>query len=229
MKKLLTIIIPCLNEKDTIEAIVKKVIKAKLKVKKEIIIIDGGSTDGTVEILKEKINKIVDKIIYTKTVGKGHSISIGIEHARGDIIIFQDADLEYDPNDYHKLIQPILNNEADVVYGSRFSSIKNNKGYKKNYIANRMLTKLSNLYTKLNLTDMETCYKVFKKDVFEKIRLEEKKFGMEPELTAKIAKLKLRVKEIPISYYPRTQEEGKKINYKDGIEALKCIRKYSKN
>ncbi len=226
MKKSLSIIVPCLNEVDTIEKIVDKILKVKLKMNKEIIIIDGGSTDGTIDILKKKLSNKVSKIIYTKTCGKGESVALGFKKATGDIIMIQDADLEYDPNDYYKLVKPILDDRADVVYGSRFSSVKNKKGYLKNYIANRFLTFLSNRYTKLKLTDMETCYKFFRRDVLERITLEEKQFGMEPELTAKVANLGVRVIEVPISYYPRTQEEGKKINYKDGIAAIKCIKKY---
>ncbi len=224
--KILSIIIPCFNEKSTIEEIIEQI--KKVKIKKEIIIVDGGSTDGTKELLKEKIEKKVNKVIYTKTVGKGQAVSKGIKSATGDIIIIQDADLEYDPKDYKKVIEPILKDEADVVYGSRFLEKNNNTGYKKNYIANRFLTKLSNFYNHLGLTDMETCYKAFKKDVFKKIKITELKFGMEPEITAKVAKEKFRFMEVPISYYPRTLEEGKKINFKDGIEAIKCIRKYNK-
>lgn len=224
--KMLSIIIPCYNEKKTIEEIVSKI--KKVKIKKEIIIVDGGSTDGTKEILKNKLSKKADKIIYTKTVGKGEAVCKGIKQANGDIIIIQDADLEYDPKDYIKIIKPIINDEADVVYGSRFKEKNNKKGYTKNYIANRFLTVLSNFYNKLGVTDMETCYKAFKKEVFKKIKIEEKKFGMEPEITAKVAKYKFRFLEVPISYYPRTIEEGKKINFKDGIEAIKCIRKYNK-
>ena len=184
----------------------------------------------TADILKNKLAKKVDKIIYSKRsgVGKGENVSKGIKNSTGDIVIIQDADLEYDPKDYIKVIKPIVMGEADVVYGSRFMDEKNSKGYRKNFLANRFLTKLSNFFTKLNATDMETCYKAFRRSVFKKIKIEEKRFGMEPELTAKVAKYKFRFTEVPISYYPRTIEEGKKINYKDGIEAIKCIIKYSK-
>ena len=167
--KMLSIIIPCYNEKKTIEEIVSKI--KKVKIKKEIIIVDGGSTDGTKEILKNKLSKKADKIIYTKTVGKGEAVCKGIKQANGDIIIIQDADLEYDPKDYIKIIKPIINDEADVVYGSRFKEKNNKKGYTKNYIANRFLTVLSNFYNKLGVTDMETCYKAFKKEVFKKIKI----------------------------------------------------------
>ena len=222
----LSVIIPCFNEKDTIEEIISRV--KKVRIKKEIIIVDGGSTDGTKEILKENLSKKVDKIIYTKTIGKGEAVSKGIKKATGDIIIIQDADLEYDPNDYKKIIKPIIDDKVDVCYGSRFLEKGNSTGYKKNYIANKFLTKLSNFYNKLGVTDMETCYKAFKKEVIKKIKIEEKKFGMEPEITAKVKKMGCRFMEVPISYYPRTLEEGKKMSFFDGIEAIKCIIKYNK-
>lgn len=222
----LSVIIPCFNEKDTIEEIIARV--KKVRIKKEIIIVDGGSTDGTKEILKENLSKKVDKIIYTKTIGKGEAVSKGIKKATGDIIIIQDADLEYDPNDYKKIIKPIIDDKVDVCYGSRFLEKGNSTGYKKNYIANKFLTKLSNFYNKLGVTDMETCYKAFKKEVIKKIKIEEKKFGMEPEITAKVKKMGCRFMEVPISYYPRTLEEGKKMSFFDGIEAIKCIIKYNK-
>ena len=222
----LSVIIPCFNEKDTIEEIIARV--KKVRIKKEIIIVDGGSTDGTKEILKENLSKKVDKIIYTKTIGKGEAVSKGIKKATGDIIIIQDADLEYDPNDYKKIIKPIIDDKVDVCYGSRFLEKGNSTGYKKNYIANKFLTKLSNFYNKLGVTDMETCYKAFKKEVIKKIKIEEKKFGMEPEITAKVKKMGCRFMEVPISYYPRTLEEGKKMSFSDGIEAIKCIIKYNK-
>lgn len=222
----LSVIIPCFNEKDTIEKIIARV--KKVRIKKEIIIVDGGSTDGTKEILKENLSKKVDKIIYTKTIGKGEAVSKGIKKATGDIIIIQDADLEYDPNDYKKIIKPIIDDKVDVCYGSRFLEKGNSTGYKKNYIANKFLTKLSNFYNKLGVTDMETCYKAFKKEVIKKIKIEEKKFGMEPEITAKVKKMGCRFMEVPISYYPRTLEEGKKMSFFDGIEAIKCIIKYNK-
>ena len=222
----LSVIIPCFNEKDTIEEIIARV--KKVRIKKEIIIVDGGSTDGTKEILKENLSKKVDKIIYTKTIGKGEAVSKGIKKATGDIIIIQDADLEYAPNDYKKIIKPIIDDKVDVCYGSRFLEKGNSTGYKKNYIANKFLTKLSNFYNKLGVTDMETCYKAFKKEVIKKIKIEEKKFGMEPEITAKVKKMGCRFMEVPISYYPRTLEEGKKMSFLDGIEAIKCIIKYNK-
>ena len=221
----LSIVIPCYNEKDNIEKIIKKVLASNVP-NKEIIIVDDCSTDGTREILKEKIKPLVSKIIYHKeNQGKGAALRTGFKKATGDFIIIQDADFEYNPNEYYKLLKPLIKDEADVVYGSRFLNSKA-KGYKKNIIANKFLTRLSNLFTHLHLTDMETCYKVFKREIIQSIEIKENRFGFEPEITSKIAKQKVRVKEIQISYNPRTKKEGKKINYKDGIRAIFCILKY---
>jgi len=224
----ISIIIPCYNEVSTIEILLKKILKEK-KFKKEIIIIDDASTDGTREILKGKIfNNINHLILNKKNYGKGFSIRRGIEIATGDIILIQDADLEYDPDDYTKLIEPIVNNYADVVYGSRFVG----SGEKRvlNYwhsVGNKFLTFLSNMFTNINLTDMEVCYKVFKSNVIKKIKLTENRFGFEPEVTAKIAKMKLRIFEVGIKYYGRTYADGKKITWIDGISAIRCILKYN--
>ena len=226
MSKLLSVVIPCYNEESTIEEIVKKV--DKVKINKEIIVVDNGSTDNTVKIIKSKLKNKVDRLLFEKKKGKGAAVSCGIKNAKGDIIIIQDADLEYDPNDYYNIIKPIEDDEADVVYGSRFLNKTNSKGYFKNYLANRFLTILSNLFNHLKTTDMETCYKAFKREVLENIEITERRFGLEAELTAKVAKGGYRFKEVPISYYPRTVEDGKKINYKDGIEAIKCIIKHNK-
>ena len=228
-EKKLSVIIPCFNEKDTIEKIIDKVSNVNLDdIKKEIIVIDDASKDGTVQILKTKIEPKVSKVIYKeKNVGKGAAIRTGLENATGDYIIFQDADLEYDPEEYSRLLKPILDGHADVVYGSRFIG-----GYPHRVLfywhskGNKFLTDFSNMFTDLNLTDMETCYKLFKREIINKIKIEENRFGLEPEITAKIARMKCKIYEVGISYYGRTYEEGKKINWKDGIRAIYVILKY---
>ena len=225
---LISIIIPCFNEKNTIEILIDKINNVK-EINKEIIIIDDCSTDGTREILKEKVLNKVQKIIYNETNnGKGYSVKKGIEICSGKIVIIQDADLEYDPKEYSKLIKPILNGQADVVYGSRFIGSEEKRIlFFWHAVANKMLTLLSNMFTNLNLTDMETCYKVFRTDIVKKINLEEKRFGFDPEITAKIAKLKPRIYEVGISYFGRTYEQGKKIRLKDAFTVFKCIVKYN--
>ena len=225
---ILSIIIPCFNEKNTIKEIIFAV-KNSSYPNQEIIIVDDFSTDGTREILKNEIEPLVDKIIYqTHNQGKGSALRVGIANASGDIIIIQDADLEYDPKEYLKIITPILENKADVVYGSRFVSGESRRVlYFWHRVANFILTTLSNIFTNLNLSDMETCYKAFRSDIIKKINIEENRFGFEPEITAKIAKTKCRVYEVGISYNGRTYEEGKKITWKDGFRALYCIIKYN--
>ena len=223
----LSIVIPCYNEKDSINTIVKKVLDAPIR-NKEIIVVDDKSTDGTSEILDSTIAPLVSKVIHHEVnQGKGGALRTGFQHATGDIVIIQDADLEYDPNEYPLTVMPIVNGECDVCYGSRFLN-QAAKGYKVNQLANKFLTKLSNLFTHLRLTDMETCYKTFKREIIQSVEIKENRFGFEPEITAKIAKMGVRVKEVPISYYPRTNEEGKKIGFKDGVRAIYCIWKYRK-
>ena len=220
----LSVIIPCFNEVTTIKEIVSKINNEK-NYNKEIIIIDDSSTDGTVEVLKNELSEKVDHIIYNKkNYGKGYSVRKGIKIASGDALIIQDADLEYDPSDYSKLIEPIKNGYADVVYGSRFIGTDQKRVL--NYwhsLGNYWLTLISNMLTNINLTDMEVCYKAFKSECIKKIELKENRFGFEPEITAKIAKKKLRVYEVGIKYFGRTYVEGKKIGWKDGISAIRCI------
>ena len=223
--KVLSIVIPCYNEKDSIVNLVKKVLESPIK-NKEIIVVDDCSKDGTREILENEVKPLVSQVIYhEQNKGKGGALHTGFKAATGDAVIVQDADLEYDPNEYPLVVEPIFNGEADVVYGSRYLNQKR-KGYLANRLANWFLTKLSNLFTGLKITDMETCYKCFKRGIIQSIDLKEERFGFEPEVTAKIAKKGIKIKEVPISYYPRTNEEGKKIGFKDGLRAIYCIVKY---
>lgn len=224
----LSIIIPCFNEAQTIEEIVNR-IKKTCNYNHEIIIVDDCSTDGTKEILEKKITSNVELVIFNKkNFGKGYSLRLGIEKANGDMIIIQDADLEYDPKDYSKIIKPILEGNADVVYGSRFSGSEEKRVlFFWHCVGNRFLTFLSNIFSNLNLTDMECCYKLFKSSVIKNIKLNEDRFGFEPEITAKISKLNLRIYEVGVSYHGRKYSEGKKITWKDGIRAVYCIIRYS--
>ena len=226
-KKVLSIVIPCYNEENNIVGLVNKVLESPVP-NKEIIVLDDCSTDGTRKILEEKIKPLVSQVIYhKKNGGKGAALRTGFKAATGDVVIIQDADLEYDPMEYPQIIEPIFNDEADVVYGSRFLNSKM-KGYLANRMANWFLTRLSNLFTHLKCTDMETCYKAFKREIIQSVDIKEQRFGFEPEITAKVAKMKIRFKEVPISYYPRTNEEGKKIGFKDGVRAIYCIWRYRK-
>jgi glycosyltransferase involved in cell wall biosynthesis len=225
----LSIIIPAYNEYKTIEALVNKVLRVDLgDIKKEIIIVDDGSKDKTTDVLKSKIEPIVSKIIYKqKNEGKGAALRTGFQNATGDYVIVQDADLEYDPNEYSLLLKPVLDGFADVVYGSRFIGGKPHRVlFYWHSRGNIFLTSLTNMFTNYNFTDMETCYKLFKKEILDKINIKENRFGFEPEVTIKLSRLNCRVYEVGISYYGRTYAEGKKINWKDGFRALFVILKY---
>ncbi|MBD1159441.1 glycosyltransferase family 2 protein [Pelagibacterales bacterium SAG-MED19] len=228
-KNKITIIIPCYNEIKFLEKVVKRVKKNRIK-DKQIIIVDDFSTDGTKKLLKNKIENSVDKVIYhKKNMGKGACIQSAIKHIKGQIVIIQDADLEYKPSDHKKLIKVMENDNADVVYGNRFSKGTKNSNinlYIANRIANFILTALTNLLTGLKINDMETGLKCFKKNVIQSINLSEKRFGFEPEVTIKLAKKNYRFTETGISYYARTYKDGKKIRAKDGVIALFCIFKY---
>tara|TARA_Y100001958_G_C21039732_1_gene409744 strand:+ start:114 stop:809 length:696 start_codon:yes stop_codon:yes gene_type:complete len=227
--KSISIIIPCYNEINTIEKIIDKIIN-QTTYKKEIIVVDDFSTDGSREILKDKLSNKIDKLILNeKNFGKGYSVRQGIKNSTKEIILIQDADLEYEPSDYSKLVEPIINGYADVVYGSRFIGSDEKKVlYYWHSFGNYFLTSLSNMFSNINLTDMENCYKVFKSEILKDIELKENRFGFEPEVTAKIAKRKdINIYEVGIKYHGRTYSEGKKIGWKDGLSALRCIIKYN--
>ncbi|MDX1522266.1 MAG: glycosyltransferase family 2 protein, partial [Anaerolineae bacterium] len=215
-----SIVMPCYNEANTIEAIIDKVMQVNLPLERELIIVDDYSVDETrsiLEAVQHNHNEIV-VVFHEVNQGKGAALRTGFTHASGDIIIIQDADLEYDPCEYDKLLKPILDNKADVVYGSRFVGGESHRVlYFWHSLGNRFLTFLSNMFTNLNLTDMEVCYKVFKREILSQITLTEDRFGFEPEFTAKIARLNCAIYEVGISYYGRTYDEGKKISWKDGV------------
>ena len=223
-----SIIIPCFNEEKTISEIIHSV-KKNINDNDEIIVIDDYSTDKTREVLEGDLkNKIDNLILNEKNFGKGYSIRKGIEKSKGDIILIQDADLEYDPSDYQRLLKPIKEGFADVVYGSRFIGSEEKRVlYFWHMVGNKLLTLLSNMLTNLNLTDMEVCYKVFKANVIKDIRLEENRFGFEPEITAKISKKNVKIYEVGVKYFGRTYSDGKKITWRDGFSALRCIFYYN--
>ena len=228
--KLLSIVMPVYNERETILEIVQAVLNAPAEgLSKELIVVDDCSTDGTREILvKEVEGKEGVRVIYhERNQGKGAALRTGISNTTGDIVLIQDADLEYDPQEYPKLVAPILEGKADVVYGSRFAGGDSRRVlFFWHAVGNRFLTTLSNMVTNINLSDMETCYKVFPGEIIRGIRIEENRFGFEPEITAKVARMRCRIYEVGIRYYGRTYAEGKKIGWKDGLRAIWVILKY---
>jgi len=223
----LTVVIPVYNEVDTLLHLIDRVQEVALD--KEIVLVDDCSTDGTRDLLRKTTFPGNVRVLYhERNQGKGAALRTGFTAAAGDVVIIQDADLEYDPQEYPKLLKPIVEGRADVVFGSRFAGGETHRVlYFWHFMGNKFLTLCSNAFTNLNLTDMETCYKVFRRDVLKKITVEENRFGFEPEITAKIAKMRLRIYEVGISYDGRTYEEGKKIGWKDGVRALWCIVKYN--
>lgn len=241
---MVSVVIPVYNEKDTVEEILRRVLKTPIR--KQVVIVDDCSTDGTRQILQNMKERqaagtdcatasdggdaipLADLQFFfqERNQGKGAALRRGFAQATGDVVLVQDADLEYDPRDYEKLLEPIVDGRADVVYGSRFLGGPQRVHYFWHYVANKLLTLLSDIMTNLKITDMETCYKVFRREVLAKIQIKSNRFGFEPEITAKVAKGKWRVYEVPISYAGRTYEEGKKITWKDGLQALWCILRF---
>lgn len=228
----LSIVIPAYNERHTIAELLRRVIDQPLRddLEREVVVVDDGSKDGTREFLRELQGRedfTFRLIEHPQNRGKGAALRTGFEEVTGDIVLVQDADLEYNPRDYDVLLQPILDDEADVVYGSRFLGGPHRVLFFWHYVGNRALTTFSNMLTDLNLSDMETCYKVFRTEVLRGMKLYSERFGIEPELTAKVAKAKVRIYEVPISYHGRTYAEGKKIGWRDGVSAIWAILRYN--
>jgi glycosyltransferase involved in cell wall biosynthesis len=225
-KRVLSVVIPCFNEEKTLEELIGRVLQEENVA--EVILVDDGSSDSSVSIAQGiRDSRIIVKS-KSKNEGKGSAIRDGFQIASSPFVIIQDADLEYDPRDYSRLLKPLMEGNADVVYGSRFlSSGERRAVYFWHRVGNNLLTLMSNMFTNIDLTDMETCYKVMKTSVAKQLVIKEQRFGLEPEMTARLAKMNLRIYEVPISYYGRTYEEGKKITWKDGFSALRCIIKYN--
>jgi len=231
MAQTLSIVIPVYNERDLLPQVLERVQRVQLPdgLERQLVIVDDGSTDGTRDVLRGLMRERPDYIIHfhEQNQGKGGGVRTGLKLATGDIVLIQDADLEYNPRDYKQLLTPILENKADAVFGSRFIGDSRRVLYFWHSVANKMLTTLSNMLSNLNLTDMECCYKVFTRELADRLQITEPRFGLEPEMTAKVAKLNARLYEVPVSYDGRTYAEGKKITWRDGISALRCILKYN--